>query len=322
MPDELRRRVLAEAGYRCAVPACNALTMAVAHIVPYREVKEHTFANLIALCPNHHTEYDHEKIHRQSMHDYKERLRRINDGLAERHIGDKYVRTLLLVEESVTSATHSEVTTTVTLRSLTDGVDMTDHFTIVDEDTDSLEVRPTEFKFLCVAAPLGTTARYVVRLNRRDHFRFSVVFDPPLLRDEVITYQYVMNRHTAKALLREDLDRRLREGTYNYERAIVPAVEFGIQYPTEEAIFATALPEGYDIDPREVFIDVRDVAHRQQDRDEATRVKRYGELRVWAEDGRWRIHFHVPQPRVGFGYFVFFTPPSSAVETELHRGSG
>ncbi len=55
MPAELRRAVLLEAGYRCAVPTCRtALAVEVHHIIDYAKVREHEFANLIALCANCH----------------------------------------------------------------------------------------------------------------------------------------------------------------------------------------------------------------------------------------------------------------------------
>jgi tetratricopeptide (TPR) repeat protein len=74
IPAALRREVLVEAGHRCTIPTCRATTTEVAHIVPFAEVQEHAFENLIALCPNCHTRYDKGEIDRQSMRTYKYNL--------------------------------------------------------------------------------------------------------------------------------------------------------------------------------------------------------------------------------------------------------
>jgi hypothetical protein len=74
IPRRLRRAVLVEAGHRCAIPTCRATTTEIAHAVPWSEVREHTFDNLIVLCPNCHSRYDKGEIDRQSMLMYKRNL--------------------------------------------------------------------------------------------------------------------------------------------------------------------------------------------------------------------------------------------------------
>lgn len=54
IPADLRRRVLVEAGHRCAIPTCRAIMTDVHHIVPWEECQEHSYENLISLCPNCH----------------------------------------------------------------------------------------------------------------------------------------------------------------------------------------------------------------------------------------------------------------------------
>jgi hypothetical protein len=46
----------------------------LAHITPYAEVQDHTFENLIALCPTCHTRFDRGDIDRLSMKGYKANL--------------------------------------------------------------------------------------------------------------------------------------------------------------------------------------------------------------------------------------------------------
>ncbi|TXS48525.1 HNH endonuclease [Streptomyces sp. uw30] len=76
IPRELRRRVLLEAGHRCAIPTCRTTPVEVAHIIPWSKVKKHEFKNLIALCPTCHTRFDdpHNPLDRKAMRQYKANL--------------------------------------------------------------------------------------------------------------------------------------------------------------------------------------------------------------------------------------------------------
>ena len=56
VPAELKRRILCEAGHRCAIHKCREIIeVDIHHIVPWSQCKEHRYENLIALCPNCHT---------------------------------------------------------------------------------------------------------------------------------------------------------------------------------------------------------------------------------------------------------------------------
>jgi hypothetical protein len=74
IPSELERRVLVEAGHRCAIPTCRNTPVDLAHIEPWAKVREHRFENLITLCPTCHRRYDRGEIDRLSMLAYKEQL--------------------------------------------------------------------------------------------------------------------------------------------------------------------------------------------------------------------------------------------------------
>lgn len=79
IPAQMRREVLEEAGYACAIPSCRATPVELAHITPWTKAQEHTFDNLIALCPNHHTRFDVEKrIPEASIRRYKANLAVLN----------------------------------------------------------------------------------------------------------------------------------------------------------------------------------------------------------------------------------------------------
>lgn len=88
VPRDLRRRVLVEAGHRCAIPVCRAIPVEIAHIEPWRKVKRHEFENLIALCPTCHTRFDspHSAIDRKAMRQYKANLSPLSNGYMTEHL--------------------------------------------------------------------------------------------------------------------------------------------------------------------------------------------------------------------------------------------
>lgn len=88
IPEALKRRVLVEAGHRCAIPTCRNPVTEIAHIVPYHEVQKHEYENLIALCPTCHARADRGEIDRKALRMYKRILQRLTD---------KYERFELLV---------------------------------------------------------------------------------------------------------------------------------------------------------------------------------------------------------------------------------
>jgi hypothetical protein len=83
IPAQLEREVKMEAGYRCAIPTCRQHPIETAHIVPWPQVKEHKFSNLIALCANCHTRYDRGEIDRSAMRGFKANLGIINARYGE-----------------------------------------------------------------------------------------------------------------------------------------------------------------------------------------------------------------------------------------------
>lgn len=83
IPAPLRRRVLVEAGHRCAIPTCRHIDADVHHIVPWDQCKEHKYENLIALCPNCHRRANNEKIDRKSLRTYKANLRYTHDKFSQ-----------------------------------------------------------------------------------------------------------------------------------------------------------------------------------------------------------------------------------------------
>jgi hypothetical protein len=85
IPAELRRRVLVEAGHRCAIPTCRRHPVDIEHIDDWATVREHRFENLIALCPTCHRRKGNgpDQIDKKSLRQYKTNL-----GLLNHRYGD------------------------------------------------------------------------------------------------------------------------------------------------------------------------------------------------------------------------------------------
>lgn len=83
IPAELRRRVLVEAGHRCAIPTCRHIEVDVHHIIPWAQCQAHEYDNLIALCPNCHRRADRGEIDRKSLRLYKINLRFAHDKYSQ-----------------------------------------------------------------------------------------------------------------------------------------------------------------------------------------------------------------------------------------------
>jgi len=91
IPASLKRDILVEAGHRCAIPTCKQTPVEIAHIIPWKECQEHTFENLIALCPTCHTRFDRGDIDKKCMFIYKRNL-----GVINSRYGDLEQRVLKL----------------------------------------------------------------------------------------------------------------------------------------------------------------------------------------------------------------------------------
>jgi hypothetical protein len=83
IPAEIRRRILVEAGHRCAIPTCRYIDVDVHHIVPWASSRAHEYDNLIALCPNCHRRADRGEIDRKSLRLYKLNIRFVHDKYSQ-----------------------------------------------------------------------------------------------------------------------------------------------------------------------------------------------------------------------------------------------
>lgn len=93
IPIELQRRLLVEAGHRCAIPTCRQTPVEFEHIEEWAKVREHSFENMIVLCPTCHARKGDKpgQIDRNSLRQYKANLAIING-----RYGDLEQRLILL----------------------------------------------------------------------------------------------------------------------------------------------------------------------------------------------------------------------------------
>jgi hypothetical protein len=84
LPVATRRAVLAEAGYRCAVPTCRTiLALDLHHIEDLQDGGGDEVSNLIALCPTCHALYTRGTITRDAIQLWKRRLVALNNAGAK-----------------------------------------------------------------------------------------------------------------------------------------------------------------------------------------------------------------------------------------------
>jgi hypothetical protein len=102
IPNEIKRKVLIESGYKCAIHTCNNNNdLDIHHIIPFEKCNKHEYENLIALCPNCHRKADKGQIDRKALFFYKARLQKIL--LNESNISEEasYLWRTIKIEEEI-----------------------------------------------------------------------------------------------------------------------------------------------------------------------------------------------------------------------------
>jgi len=79
VPQEIEGAVLAESGYRCAVPTCRTiLAIGPHHFVEILESGGYVTDNLLALCPTCHAMFQRGVVRRDAMYTWKSVLSSMN----------------------------------------------------------------------------------------------------------------------------------------------------------------------------------------------------------------------------------------------------
>jgi len=88
-PQDVRRRVLTEAGYRCAVPTCrNILAIDLHHIEEVADGGGNDPSNLLALCPTCHALYTRGVITTESIRAWKITLVSLSEAFDRGSVDD------------------------------------------------------------------------------------------------------------------------------------------------------------------------------------------------------------------------------------------
>jgi HNH endonuclease len=89
IPADVRREVLIEAGYRCAVPTCrNVIPVHLHHIDEVSQGGGPEPSNLIVLCPTCHSLYHSGQISKEAIRVYKSMLVALNNAVGKVAIDD------------------------------------------------------------------------------------------------------------------------------------------------------------------------------------------------------------------------------------------
>ena len=85
VPESVRREILMEAGYRCAIPTCgHILTIDIHHIVWLKDGGGNDPSNLLALCPNCHALHTKGEIPQAAIRHWKGMLVALNHAFDRR----------------------------------------------------------------------------------------------------------------------------------------------------------------------------------------------------------------------------------------------
>ncbi len=89
IPESVKRQVLIEAGYRCAVPTCrNLLIVDLHHIVDVQDGGGNEPENLLPLCPTCHALYTRGSIPQDAVKAWKVVIVGLNQAFDRRTIDD------------------------------------------------------------------------------------------------------------------------------------------------------------------------------------------------------------------------------------------
>jgi len=79
VPAALKRELMEEAGYRCAVPTCRQSSpLEMEHIEDWATSKAHNFEDMIVLCRNCHGRVTNKEIPKSSVRAFKRNLAVVN----------------------------------------------------------------------------------------------------------------------------------------------------------------------------------------------------------------------------------------------------
>jgi hypothetical protein len=199
------------------------------------------------------------------------------------------------------------------MESLVPNLEAVPHDLLLDDSTPGLSVKPSEFRFQCLESPSGVKVGYEIQQSTESRFFFLVTFDPPLKAGERVKYAYTEVLPNSRPYSMEELQERIRSETYKRTEPVVDAYAWNITHATYELRLHFEFPEGYEIVSN--YPDVRAGKARLPALDELQRIKD-GEMFI-AEKviDKWQFTLTVKKPLSEHTYYIFYVPPSSAIES-------
>lgn len=197
--------------------------------------------------------------------------------------------------------------TEILMESLIDGLEATHHSVELEEMTQGLSIKPTEFDFKCEEKPSGTRVEPSVVLNTDHKFFWKILFKPPLRKGAKVKYAFKEIRANHRPYTYEELLERIDQGTYEYEEPICEACEWSIIYPTYELQSEFLFPENYEIEncyPHVVMGEARLKAEN-----EMKRIKDGNMFSAEKMFDKWMLTLRVPKPLQNHTYYTYYTPP-------------
>jgi len=205
--------------------------------------------------------------------------------------------------------------TEICIESLVDNLKTAYHRIQLEELTEGLSVKPSDFAFKCLEHPSRIKVEHQILVSTEDIFSWQINFDPPLNKGERVTYAYKKVVPLYNPYTYEELMQRIESGTYEYNEPKCEACEWLVIYPTYELQHEFEFPENYEI--TECHPEVVVGKEKLKAEDELKRIREEGMFSAEKIFDKWVLKLHVPKPLTNHIYYTFYLPPS---EKQLENG--
>ncbi len=205
--------------------------------------------------------------------------------------------------------------TEICIESLVDNLSTAYHKRQLDEMTEGISVKPSEFDFRCLEHPSRTKVVHKLLVNTNRIFSWQINFDPPLNKGERVTYAYKKMFPLYNPCTYEELMQRIEAGTYKYKEPKCEACEWFVAYPTYELRHEFEFPENYEISGCNIDVVVGRTRLRAED--EIKRIREQGMFSAEKIFDKWVLKLHVPKPLTNHTYYTYYIPPGEKDLTKV-----
>ena len=198
--------------------------------------------------------------------------------------------------------------TEICIESLIDNLNTAYHKRQLDEMTEGISVKPSEFDFKCLEHPSRTKVEHKLLVNTSNIFSWQISFDPPLKKGDRVTYAYKKVVPLNNPYNYEELMQRIKAGTYKYQEPKCEACEWFVAYPTYELRHEFEFPENYEISGCNT--DVLVGRERLKAVEEQNRIREEGMFSAEKIFDKWVLKLNVSKPLTNHVYYTYYVPPS------------